>query len=416
MDQLRYSEDLKKHVMASAHPVQTRFRLVRVAAIIAVLCMLFGCAAAANGWIRSEVSTKDMGKLTLDLANAEFFQFSSGQGVEGISMYYMPIGRCSISCGGGVIYEPASGFYRVTEDFELVPLEHKTVSLELQKKDKTYSLELAYVVMDGQIVSNQGTYTVTRGEVLLNLISADQWHWPVYLNVSTGEFRDAMPKLDQDSFDLDVSHIRPLRDGFLVATMDTRSPAINKSSTRYLYWVSGDCSEVRRLDVPENNVYETVVGDTLYYRDGSGRYYYMDKSFGFHPVEEVNRTEGVAINGLVAFRGDDGNLEIADLTNRAVYSVTDMAVAYSDVSMSLAYFATRNSADGSIVICRLNYTMLSLTNIELAVLDRDSGQLQYLTVNGDYTLWGLGWLDDHRLWVTYTDGIQTYLCVYVFGQ
>lgn len=412
MDHLRYSEDLEKNVMASAHPVHRHFRIVRVAAIVAICCALLGCTAyAVSSWIRSEVLVDDAGDITLDLSDTEVLHFVSSQSMDGVSIHYMPIERKNIIFQNGTIYDPSSGFYEVTEDYELVALEHQCVSISLDKNGKTYTIALKYVITGDGVITNLGTYTEVNGEILLNAVAADQWCWPVYLNVLTGEYRDAMPDLDEDRFEMNVSFIQPFRDGFIVSTMNSRIGDAEVGNPRFLYWVSSDCQDIRKLDVPIYGVYEAVVGDTLYIRDGSGYCYYMDDEFRFQRVEGIERTSDMMSKGLLAYPGEDSTLKIADFYAGIIYDVVDLQVNESNVGVTLGYSATRNSPDGKIAVYRVD----TFTNdLELAVLDKNSGQLRQLTVYSGYQIDGWGWLDDNRLWMIYSDSVRRYACIYDF--
>lgn len=413
MDHLHYSEELEKNVMASARPVHRHFRTVRVAAIAAICCMLLGCTAYAVGsWIYSEIFMDDNGDVALDFSKTEIMHFTPSQSLDGITVHYMPIGSKNVSFQNGLMYDPTSGFYEVTEDYELVALEHQSADISLDKNGKIYTRTLKYVVTDDGVITNLGTYTEVNGEILVNVIAADQWQWPVYLNVYTGEYRDAMPDLDENSFEMNVSYIQPFRGGFIVSTMNTRIEEAEVGNPRFLYWVSSDCQDIRKLDVPVYGVYETVVGDTLYIRDGSGHYYYMDDEFRFCRVEGIGRTNDIMFKGLLTYRGEDGTLKVADFWDGVIYNVADLQVNDNDIGVVQGYSATRNSVDGKIVVYRVD-TFTS--DLDLAALDTECGQLKQISVYSGYEINGWGWLDDNRLWMIYSDNVGSYVCVYDFG-
>lgn len=413
MDHLRYSEDLEKNVMASSRPAQRNFRTVRVAAIVAICCMLLGCTAYAVGsWIYSEIFMDDNGDVALDFSEIEIMHFMPSQSLDGITVHYMPIGSKNVSFQNGLMYDPIGGFYAVTQDYELVALEHQSAEISLEKNGKIYTRALKFVVTEDGVITNQGTYTEVNGEILVNAIAADQWQWPVYLNVYTGEYRDAMPGLDENSFELNVSYIQPFRDGFIASTMNTRIGDANAENPGFLYWVSSDCRDIRKLDVPAYGVHETVAGDMLYIRDGSGYYYYMDDAFRFCRVEGIGRTYDIMFKGLLTYRGEDGTLKVADFLDGVIYNVADLQVDDNDVGMVRGYSATRNSADGKIVVYRID-TFTS--GLNLAVLDKECGQLKQISVYSDYQINAWGWLDDNRIWMIYSDNAGSYVCVYDFG-
>lgn len=414
MNHLRYSEDLEKNVIESANPVRLRFRLVRIALISALICLLLGCGAyaAVNEWIRSEAQVDDLGEIMLDLFDGEVLEFTPVESLDGISVRCIALGRRNVSFINGYLYDPTEGFYRVTDSYELVAVESQTVSIYLNKNNKDYRLELNYIVTADSVVTNRGRFELINGHILVNAISADQWEWPVWLNITTGEYRDALPDLDENTFEGNVSGASNFRGDYLVFTLESRSYSTSNPTFRYIYWVSGDCAQIRKLDIPDTGVYDTVVNGILYYRDSEGYYYYMDEQFAFHRVEALNRTDDMLAQGLVAFQGDDGTLQIADVSNGVIYSITDLEMEYSDISIPLGYFAMRYSESGSIVLCRIEPWKNIAT---LAYLDRESGQLKWFEVYSGYELHGMSWLDDNRLCLMYSDGMCEYAYIYEFG-
>ena len=427
VDHLVFSDNLEQAVLKKAEGKKPRLRLVRLAAIAALLCLLLGTTVFAAEQIgRWNVSLREIGRIRSGIFNAKIMEFTLSDHLQGVEVHQMELKpKGYYHFGEGMIFHPTEGFLRVTEDYGLEKLESSALFARFDKNGKTYELDISYVETEGGIYSNLlNFYPVNNDEILINMTAKGSHSWPVYVNIKTGACRDALPEFTEEDFlpeklengyDARICYAEPFKDGMLLSCLISGIQSGNTDSTTLRYWIQEGSGEAVKLDIPKNFT-DYIIEDALYFQDPSGICYVMDENFQLQKLDTTVKTTDGLNCGLLTLRSEDGALEIVDVINPAIYFVSDVQVEDHSLWDTTGYNATRNSVDGKIVVTH-SYTDYEANNRPLdsiAYLDLTSGELCRMYIDTAHHVQTHGWLDDDRYCVIYEEGLKRYLRVYEF--
>lgn len=427
VDHLQFSEDLEHAVVEKAGTNRPRFRVFRLAAIAAVLCVLFGTTAfAAEHIVERVIRIREVGRIRTDFSNAEIMEFSISDNMGGVETHDMELKpKGYYQFGEGFIFHPTEGFLRVTEDYQLDTLEYRSLDAHFEKNGRSYELNMDYIEADGGIYSNNlSFYQVKNDEILVNMTAKGSHGWPVYVNIKTGDCRDALPEFTEADFlpekltngyEARISYSQPYRDGIIISCLVSGTQSGKTDSRSLLYWIQEGSEKAIKLDLPKNFI-DDIINDTLYYQDSVGNIYVMDEQFQSQKIEHIEKSTDNLSCGLLTVCNEDGTLEIVDVSNQAIYHISNVEVANNSLWDTTGYNATRHSLDGEIVVTH-SYNDYEANNRPLdsiAYLDMSSGELRQLHIDTDYHVQTHGWLDDDRYCVIYEDGLKWFLRIYEF--
>ena len=427
VEHLQFSEDLEQAVLNKAGRKRSRLRVTRLAVLAAVLCLLVGTTvfATENGGERF-LRVREEGKLRNRFLNTNVMSFTHTEELSGVEVYQMELKpKGYYHFGQGLLYHPTEGFLKVTEDYALEALKYKSLEVRFEKNGRIYKLDMRYVETDGGICSDLlNLYPVKDGQILVNITAEGTHAWPVYVNIGTGEIRDALPEFTEADFLPEkpesgyaarLTYTQPFRDGILISCLVSGIRNGNTDSEALYYWIQNGSREAVKLDIPKNSI-DYVIDDTLYYQDPAGYCYVLDENFQFTKVNASVETTDNLNCGLLTVCSRDGALEIVDVVTPAIYFVPDIRVEGEKFWDTTGYNATRHSADGRIVVTH-SYTDWEEENRPLdsiAYLDQAAGELRQLYIETDCHVQTHGWLDDNRYCVIYEDGLKRFLSIYEF--
>ena len=361
---------------------------------------------AEGGWLRWDISVNDLGTETVDFSDAGIMCLRIVRSNEGVNTYCMelPAGKRYYFRNG--ILSNGKIFHRVTDAYEIELLDAKSFTGTFEKNGYKYQVSVNYVLQDDEIVTGTlVTYPVEEGEVLLNAFCAPNNNWPVYVNLDTGEIRDALPSFTVDDFQGHVGYVQRFRGGLLVSGLS------KDSSRNHLYWIGEPFSDAKELVLPEK--YYTADGDYLYSYNRVSKIHYLDADWEFRKLESNFNTRDDPDYGLFAIRQQDGSLGIIDVINQTTYSVPEIKVQTQDLDYR-GINASRHSTDGMIVLTSIKYDWEKSAEFMnyIGFLDTESGTIQFLNIMSEYGLISFGWMDDSRYAVIYEDEMKQYLYIY----
>ncbi len=420
IDHLKF-DDISNRVISNA-ATRHGSRFLRIGLTAAALLVMLGTSVFAAGeWFRDILTPKELGMVHIDIADAVKMELAEIEGNDGVSIHCMALepgqGFVSFTFRNGLLYSQKHGFYRLTQDYTLEHLEYRSVSGVFQKNGMTYQVNIKYVDTDGGIFTQNLKYIPVKDDVILTrAFSAPNHNWPVYVNLKTGEIRDALPGFDAEDFDGSSLFCEPFRDGILITTLVDQSGGRIDSSYSLLYWVKDNSNEAIRIDLPEYYDIDYIEGDMIYVRTINGNYYQLDESFKFQTMEDIPKTNDGVDQGLLTV-STVGTLGILDLTEQTAYTVKDLEVWPSEIRDGYGYNASRNSDEGRIAVTHSenNLQEKRLKVDMISVLDTDSRELLMLEIESEYDIRSYGWLDDDRYAILYCDGVNQYLYIYEFS-
>ena len=412
VNKLEFSNDLTERVRA-ADRTKPRFRAVKTAAFAAVLaCFMITTAFGAITVLREypgevKVLGTDMQKLT----DAQAMGFTVSQENEGVEKHYMELHPVhSYHFRHGMLRSRQDGYLRITQDYQLEPVEMKAVHLTLEKNDRTYSLDFAYRDTEAGVLSDHRSvyYKNERGEILLDVTDGSS-QWPVYFNPETGTLRDGLPQWTEEEFEGRVGGAYALKDGLLITTIvnDGLPNARNN-----LYWIAPGAEKAKIIELPGNGLWHPE-NDTIYYQNDSGQLYVMDDHFQFQRICE-HETMDYLQDGLLTV-SVRGKLGILDAFTGELFVFEEIEASITD---TMDYHAVRYGAQGTIALVHTEWVHDPdrIVLRSLGVLNRQSAQLQLLQIENDYDGGHCNWLDENRLAVIYKSDAGQLLCVYEFEK
>ena len=412
VNKLEFSNDLTERVRA-ADRTKPRFRAVKTAAFAAVLaCFMITTAFGAITVLREypgevKVLGTDMQKLT----DAQAMGFTVSLENEGVEKHYMELHPVhSYHFRHGMLRSRQDGYLRITQDYQLEPVEMKAVHLTLEKNDRTYSLDFTYRDTEAGVLSDHRSvyYKNERGEILLDVTDGSS-QWPVYFNPETGTLRDGLPQWTEEEFEGRVGGAYALKDGLLITTIVNDGLP---NARNLLYWIAPGAEKAKIIELPGNGLWHPE-NDTIYYQNDSGQLYVMDDHFQFQRICE-HETMDYLQDGLLTV-SVRGKLGILDAFTGELFVFEEIEASITD---TMDYHAVRYGAQGTIALVHTEWVHDPdrIVLRSLGVLNRQSAQLQLLQIENDYDGGHCNWLDENRLAVIYKSDAGQLLCVYEFEK
>ncbi|MEE1329418.1 MAG: hypothetical protein UHS47_12850 [Oscillospiraceae bacterium] len=393
-----------------------RFRVTRAVAIAATLVTLLATTAFAAIVNTRQIPTvvEPIGTVQEDMTDAEPMHFSVSGEVDGVRVHYIEFaGAKAYSFHNGLLKTPGDRYYRVTEDYQLESVEMNHVNHKLDKNGKTYTLDFEWLDTEKGVLSNhryiyQPDY---NNEIFLNATDGRSGQWPVYLNILTGEVRDALPDWTADDFNGRIGYTYLVNGGMIVSTIDETA---QKHVSRQ-YWIAPGAEEAKLIEMPEGARISIEHGN-VYYQNDRGQLYQMDEDFTFRQISEY-KTSAYIENGLLLVSVNN-KLGILDVQCGEVYVLDDIRLTPPNYMEMLDYAALRYGTDGRIALMRTewvtNESEFRIEMNQIGILDTQNGKLGLLTIENDYNAYQGYWLDENRFAVIYQDDLSQYLCIYEF--
>ena len=393
-----------------------RFRVTRAVAIAATLVTLLVTTAFAAIVNTRQIPTvvEPIGTVQEDMTDAEPLHFSVSGEVDGVRVHYIEFpGAKAYSFHHGLLKTPGDQYYRITEDYQLKSVEMNHVNHKLDKNDKTYTLDFEWLNTEKGVLSDhryiyQPDY---NNEIFLNATDGRSGQWPVYLNILTGEVRDALPDWTADDFIGRIGYTYFVNGGMIVSTIDETA---QKHVSRQ-YWIATGAKEAKVIEKPEDARISIEHGN-VYYQNKSGQLYQMDENFAFQQISEY-KTSAYIENSLLLVSVNN-KLGILDVQSGEVFVLDDIRLTPPNYMEMLDYAVLRYGTDGRIALMRTewvtNESEFRIEMNQIGILDTQNGKLELLTIENDYNAYQGYWLDENRFAVIYQDDLRQYLCIYEF--
>ena len=393
-----------------------RFRFPRAIAIAAILItVLVTTAFAAIVKIRQiPTEIEPIGTVQEEMTDAEPMHFSVSGEVDGIRVHYIEFaGAKAYSFHHGLLKTPGDQYYRITEDYQLESVEMNHVNHKLDKNGNTYTLDFDWLNTEKGVLSDHRyIYQPDRNnEIFLNATDGRSGQWPVYLNILTGEVRDALPDWTAADFIGRIGYTYLVNGGMIVSTIDETA---QKHVSRQ-YWIAPGAEEAKLIEKPEDARISIEQGN-VYYQNDRGQLYQMDENFAFQQISEY-KTSAYIENSLLLVSVNN-KLGILDVQSGEVYVLDDIHLTPPNYMEMLDYAVLRYGTDGRIALMRTewvtNESEFRIEMNQIGILDTQNGKLELLTIENDYNAYQGYWLDENRFAVIYQDDLRQYLCIYEF--
>lgn len=393
-----------------------RFRVTRAVAIAATLVTLLATTAFAAIVNTRQIPTvvEPIGTVQEDMTDAEPLHFSVSGEVDGVRVHYIEFaGAKAYSFHHGLLKTPGDQYYRITEDYQLKRVEMNHVNHKLDKNGKTYTLDFEWLNTEKGVLSDhryiyQPDY---NNEIFLNATDGRSGQWPVYLNILTGEVRDALPDWTADDFIGRIGYTYFVNGGMIVSTIDETA---QKHVSRQ-YWITPEAKDAKLIEKPEDARISIEHG-CVYYQNDRGQLYQMDENFAFQQISEY-KTSAYIENSLLLVSVNN-KLGILDVQSGEVFVLDDIRLTPPNYMEMLDYAVLRYSADGRIALMRTewvtNESEFRIEMNQIGILDTQNGKLELLSIENDYNAYQGYWLDENRFAVIYQDDLRQYLCIYEF--
>lgn len=430
VEHLEFSDSLCQKVMAKAEKPRNGYRMIRIAAVAAAMVCLLATSAFAVSpefWDWT-VSILKLGVSEQTMKDAQMMEFQHNE-VDGVSIHYLELDKTNYQFAHSMLMNPQSGYLHITEDYRLESIELTHVREELEKNGRIYTSigDFAYYETDQGIISWQRNVLQKNesGELFLNFTDGNSHQWPVYLNLTTGSVRDALPNWTADDFEGRIAYSYELMGGILVSTIVDDGKTVNSQDAAYnmLYWIAPDAKEAVIIEMPKEAYGWYCQNDNLYYRDGFGTLYQLNGDLVFDMVCSYATGDDLT-NGLYTVATDEGKLAIIDVYNGDFYEISEFNVdpgielgvrerEGGDIDETMGYNTIRYNANGKIALVQTDWIPEKerVALLKLGVLNEETGELKMLEIKNEYDGYSIHWLDANRLAVIYDD---RYLCIYEF--
>lgn len=410
IDRLQFYEDLSERVRL-ADRAKPRLRAARTAVLAAVLaCFMITTAFGAISALREHPGEVEvLGTDTEQLTDAQHMNFTVSQLDGGVEKHYMELHPAHpYYFRHGMLRSRQEGYLRVTEDYELEPVQMNEIHLTLKKNDRTYYLDFAYLDTEDGVLSNHRSvyHKNEQGEILLDVTDGSST-WPAYFNPETGTIRDALPEWTEADFEGRFGGASAFRGGLLVSTIVNED---QPNARNMLYRIAPGAKEARIIELPGNGLWY-VENDTIYYQNDVGQLYGMDDNFKFQMICEYETMDYLQ-DGLLTV-SVRGKLGILDAFTGELYVFEKIEASRFD---TMDYHAIRYGANGTIALVHTQWVHdpERIVLRSLGVLDKQTARLNLLQIENDYDGGRCNWLDENRLAVIYKSDLGQILCVYEF--
>ena len=418
MEHLRFSGDLAASVAAAQSAPRSNTRPIRTVVIAAVLLALVGTTAFGTISKLREIpaNVETLGTAREEMTDAAMMEFTFSKKTEGVTVHYMKLfGNDTYSFVHGMLISLKKGIFRITDDYQLEQVQMEQTNATLEKNDRVYNLNFSWLdTEDGVISNHRGIYRKDEnGEIMLNA-TGRSGQWPVYLNVETGEIRDALPDLTASDFTGRIGYAYALHGGIMVSTIVESTEMVDGRDASYNLLYSVNQGQLREIELPENYHLDFVVNDTLYYQDRNGTLYRMDENFAPHLVSDY-KTWDTLSNGLLTVCAG-GSLGILDVLTGETYVFDEIPVQKSDLHERMGYNAKRYGSNGRIALVQSDWIPdeEKVVLCSLGVLDVNTRTIIMLQIENGYDGYQNGWLDENRFAVIYRGEGGQFLCIYEF--
>lgn len=432
VNDLKFSDRLYETVLKETSKPRYGFRLIRSAVLAAALICLLGTTAfAVSPELREwTISLFKLGTSVESMTDAQVMNFTVSDDMEGVTVHYLELNKADYTFIHGMLYSEDSGFIRITEDYRLQEEETKNFLSFLNKNGRKYFLDMDYLEMETGIVAHRKSilHKNEQGEILLIATDGSSNQWPVYVNLETGEMRDALPGWTADDFTGDVGYGYEFRDGILISTIVDEFKVVNGESAAYnlLYWIADGAAEAASIELPADEYDWYLENGELYYKNRRGHLFRLNEEFQFELICEYETGDDLT-NGLYTVATDNGELAIMDVFSGDTYLIAEWQVdpgtpdtktsgrIKGDIDETMGLNATRYSTDGIIALVQRDLIAeeqrVALT--KLGILDKENQQIRFIDIENGFDGYHSGWLDDERFAVIYD---SQYLCVYEFDE
>lgn len=432
VEHLIFSDRLYETVVKNTSKPRYGFRLVRAAVLAAVLIFLLGTTAFAVSPNLREwtISLFKLGTNGESMTDAQVMNFTVSEDMEGVTVHYLELNKADYTFIHGMLYSEETGFIRITENYRLQEQETKNFLGFLNKNGRKYFLNLDYLETETGIVAHRKSilHKNEQGEILLIATDGSSNQWPVYVNLETGEIRDALPGWTADDFTGDVGYGYEFRDGILISTIVDEFKVVNGESAAYnlLYWIADGAQEAVLIELPKDEYSWYCENGELYYKNRRGHLFRLNNEFQFELICEYETGDDLT-NGLYTVATDNGELAIVDVYSGDTFVISENYVdpgapdensggrIMGDIDETMGLNATRYSKDGIIALVQRDLIAeeqrVALT--KLGVLDMENQQIRFIDIENSFDGYHSGWLDDERFAVIYD---SQYLCVYEFDE
>ena len=429
VDHLKFSDDLYERVVENGQAVSRTTSIARMVAIAAVITgILATTALAVGGYVKNKllknellVPIQTLGTVDDRFEDALRMEFTLSDKIDGVQVHYMELEQT----GGVTSYRFRDGllwggntYYCVTEDYQLENLKMYTPDAKLEKGGWLYQFpeDYTYGITDIGVVSKYHDAAVVnaQGEILTHVYRLEAGMacqvsdiaWPVYLNVETGQIRDALPQFSPEDFPVQSVYVRNWKGGLLIG------PRVNGENLDF-YWVPEGSTDKIVFSIPATS--QWIPGkDTIYYADAYGNHYCLNENFQQQSASPYN-TYGTPGAGLLEVMTDDYKLGIYDLQTGLTYVFHEIEVNRGSFEGSCGYY-TSTSSSGRVALIKSGVAFEPRRTIieQIGILDVENRQLRLLNIENGYTRVFATWLDGDRLGVIYENEGRQYLCIYEF--
>lgn len=432
---LEFSDRLYENVVEKTSKPCYALRLLRSAAFAAVMMVVLATTAFAVSpeFRELTVSLFKLGISEETMTDAQVMDFTVSEDMEGVTVHYLELDEADYTFVHGMLYNEETGFTRITEDYRLEKVETENILGFLEKNGRKYFLSLDYVETEAGVLARRKSilHKNDQGELFLVATDGNGNQWPVYVNLETGEIRDALPDWTENDFEGRVGYADQLMDGILISTIVDDGAVVNGNSVSYnmLYWIADGASEAVVIELPEDEYGWYCENGALYYKNRKGYLFRMNDDFEFKLICDYETGDDLT-NGLYTVATDNGELAIVDVYSGDTYVFADYFVdpgapneesigrIMGDTDETMGLNATRYSTDGVIALvqtdCKWVESRVALE--KLGILNMETNQLKFIEIENEYDGYHNGWLDDYRYAVMYEDQESTYLCIYEFEE
>lgn len=418
VEHLRFSGDLAASVAATQSAPRSHTRPIRTVVIAAVLVALVATTAFGTISKLREIpaNVETLGTAREEMTDAAIMEFTVSKKTEGVTVHYMKlVGNDTYSFVHGMLISLKKGIFRITDDYQLEQVQMEQTNVTLEKNDRVYNLNFSWLdTEDGVISNHRGIYRKDEnGEIMLNA-TGRSGQWPVFLNVETGEIRDALPDWTASDFTGRIGYAFALQGEILVSTIVESTEMVDGRDASYNLLYSVNQGQLREIELPENYHLDFVVNDTLYYQDRNGTLYRMDENFVPHLVCDY-KTWDTLSNGLLTVCAG-GSLGILDVLTGETYVFDEIPVQKSDLHERMGYNAKRYGSNGRIALVQSDWIPdeEKVVLCSLGVLDVNTRTIKMLQIENGYDGYQNGWLDENRFAVIYRGEGGQFLCIYEF--
>lgn len=435
VDHLEFSACLYENVMKTTPKPRYGLRLLRSAALAAVMMVVLATTAFAvspefREWT---VSLFKLGVSEETMADAQVMNFTVSEDIEGVTVHYLELDKANYTFIHGMLYNAETGFTQITGDYRLETVETENFLGFLEKNGRKYFVNLDYVETEAGILARRKSvlHKNDRGELFLVARDGNSNQWPVYVNLETGEIRDALPDWTNADFEGRVIYADLLKGGILVSTIVNDGVVVEGKtvSNNMLYWIGDGAKKAKVIELPDDEYDWYCENGELYYKNQEGYLFRLNDGFEFEQITAYKTGDDLT-NGLLTAATENNELVIVDVLSGDQYVIEDGLIDPGEydaasggrinvkIDETMGYNATRYSADGKIALVQTEWIAEEgcVALLKLGILDTESGELKLLEIENSFDGYHNSWLDDYRYAVMYEDQNSTYLCIYEFEE